>query len=80
MPTIPPDLLPLINQSFATVTPLPQQEPTPEPTLVPLPSQEPSPAPSPRSRDHVSGILAFTGFNVIAVALYAGASLIFARK
>jgi hypothetical protein len=80
MPTIPPELLPVINESFATPTPLPPPpDPTPEPTMVPLPPQEPSPTPRP-GRDPVPGIMAFAGFNVLALALYAGASLIFYRK
>jgi capsular polysaccharide biosynthesis protein len=78
---MPPELEELFNQSFATPTPTPTPEPspTPEPTLVPLPPQEPSPTPRP-GRDHVPGIVAFAGFNVLAVALYAGASLLFTRK
>jgi hypothetical protein len=79
MPTIPPELLPEINQSFATATPQPQTDPVPEPTMAPVPPQEPSPTPRP-GRDPVPGILAFAGFNVLAVVLYVVASLLFARK
>jgi hypothetical protein len=78
MPTIPPDLLPLINQSLASATPLPRN-PTSEPTLVPLPPQEPSPTPSP-GRDPVPGVVAFAGFNMILIALYTGASYLFFRR
>jgi hypothetical protein len=79
MPTIPPELLPIINESFATATPTPVQDPTPVPTLVPLPPQEPSPTPQP-GHDYVPGIAAFAGFNVIAVALYAAVSYLFFRR
>ncbi len=82
MPTVPPDLLPLINQSLATATPLPPppQGPTPEPTMVPLPPQEPSPTPLPRGHDYVPGLVAFAGFNVLMVSLYTGISYLFFRR
>jgi hypothetical protein len=80
MPTVPPELWDEINKSFATATPLPTAEPTPEPTLVPLPSQEPSPAPDSTVTDHVTGIVAFAGFNLIVLAMYFGGSLLFFRK
>jgi hypothetical protein len=82
MPTVPPDLWPLINQSFATATPLPPspQGPTIRPTLVPLPLQEPSPTPTPGGRDHVPGLVAFAGFNVLLVSLYASISYLFFRR
>jgi hypothetical protein len=47
--------------------------------MAPVPPQEPSPTPRP-GRDPVPGILAFAGFNVLAVVLYVVASLLFARK
>jgi hypothetical protein len=83
MPTVPPDLWPIINESFATPppnpSPLPQRDPTPQPPLAPLPPQAPSPTPPP-GRDHVPGIVAFAGFNVMLIALYAGVSYLFFRK
>jgi hypothetical protein len=65
---------------MATATPLPQQDPTPGPTMVPLPQEGPAPTPPPPGRDHVPGIVAFAGFNALLVALYLGIGYLFFRR